>query len=696
MNQLTKHYLHRMVMIGLFVFGIIAGIFWYYSRELPPLSELQNYQMSSGSEVYDCNGRMIYLYAYEYRKLTNFSELPDNLIKALITIEDNNFYKHWGVDIFGTMRAFLVDIVRMDFAQGASTITQQLARNMFLTLDKQLPRKIKEAMLAVMIEKNYSKNEILEIYLNKIYFGNGVYGVETAAMRYFGKKAKDLSTAECATLAGVIQRPNYYSPILHPDHAYERRNFVLKRMLQEKRLSQEEFDIAISEPLILHPTEEDRPRQKSNYFIEYLRVMLEKKYGADRLFGGGLKIYTTLDMDLQEYADSVMNKQLTYLENLRGYPFKYKGYNRVSSNIKTPYLQGGVYSIEPETGYVRVMIGGRNFEHSKFNRIVQAKRQPGSAFKPLLYVSALERGYTPATVIYDGPMAFVQSDTIFWEPKNYEKRYYGYTRMRDAIKRSQNIYAIKTIFDIGPDAVIKTAQNFGLTYKLLPVYSLAVGSCEVIPKQLIEAFTVFPNNGNIVKPQFILKIEDRMGNVIERANPQFRRVIDPRTAYLMNSMLESVVNEGTANGVRAYGYHQPAAGKTGTTDDYRDGWFIGFNKKLCTGVWVGFDNNSPMGSGMSGSMVAIPVWSQVMGKATEQYQRRHEEANYNFTKPDGVVQTLISKTTGLLPKNGADPTMYEYFIQGTEPSQESDSTSYNFYPTHYRTSRGKFIIRLGK
>ncbi len=693
MKSLIWKYLNKMFMISILVFGIISGIFWYYSRELPPLSELQHYQVSAGSEVYDANNKLIHIFAYEYRKLTAYNDLPDHLIKAVITIEDEDFYKHWGMDMLGTLRAVFVDVQRMDFAQGASTISQQLARNMFLSADKKMPRKIKEAMLSVMIEKNFSKNEILEIYLNKIYWGNGIYGVEAASLRYFSKKASELTIGESALLVGMIQRPEYYSPLNHPERAIKRRNLVLNKLLNKKMITEEEYSEALESQIAISQSKETSKKEKSNYFIDYLRQQMERKYGTERVFSGGLKIYATVDMDLQIYADSILTQHLSRLEDIYDYDFKLKDFHREKSNIFTPYLQGGIYAIEPETGYVRILIGGRNFSHSKYNRIMQAKRQPGSVFKPILYTAALEKGFTTATVIKDQPIIFTQSDTVFWEPKNNDNHYYGYTRLRDAIKRSQNVYAIKTILDIGPSSVVTTAKNFGLTTKFLPVYSLAVGTCEVIPYELITAFTTFPNNGERVKPIYASRVEDKLGNVLERPVPEKIRVVDPRIAYLMTSMLETVVNEGTGNVVRSFGYHLPAAGKTGTTDDYRDAWFIGFNRKLVTGIWVGFDDNKPMGNRQTGSAVAAPVWSAVMNKAVMQYTRRKEASDYTFVKPEGLVTTTINRQTGHYASGGN--IMQEYFIDGTQPTSSSDSTAYNFYPTHYRTNnKSKFIIQI--
>jgi penicillin-binding protein 1A len=682
----TLKYLKYLGYVVMVFLGIVVGLFWFYKDELPPMSELQHYTMRTGSEVYDRNGKLFHMFAFEQRKLVNLKELPQYVPDALISLEDKHFYHHFGIDLIGTTRAFIVDVFRGSFSQGASTITQQLARNMFLTLDKQLPRKIKEALLSFRIESNFSKDEILEMYFNKIYFGNGVYGIETASLYYFGKHAKNLTLPEGATLVGMVQRPNYFDPQRYPDRALNRRNLVIKRMLEEKKITKAEYQEAISAPLISDQSymEDDA----ADYFLEYIRLYLERKYGTKKLFEGGLKIYTTIDFDLTQYADSMLNLQLTRLEQKEGMWFRYKKFDRKSVNISTPYLQGGVLTMDNKTGYVRVMIGGRNFNHSKFNRIMMARRQPGSAFKPILYTAAIEKGYTPATVIRDEPMIFTLSDGTTWEPHNYNyDEYYGLTRMREAITKSQNMWAVKTIYDIGVSPVVSAAYRFGLTSPQLPTYSLALGSSEVIPMELITGYTAFPNNGYRTKPIFITRVEDKKGKILERAHEEKTKVCDPKVAYLLTSMMQSVVDNGTATVVRTQGYTWPAAGKTGTTDDYRDAWFIGFNREMITGIWIGFDNNQSMGAGMTGGVACAPIWPYIMRRAiTNDNEGRRPAINnprYTFEVPEGIVTANINPVTGFLSKN-PESGFNEVFIDGTEPKVTADSLIYNYYPTRYR------------
>jgi len=703
MKKLITNYLKWILFAVILFTGIAIGLFYYYSRELPPLSLLQRYEMKVGSEVYDINDNLIHRFSFEQRQLTNLNDLPDYLVEGMVAVEDKYFYEHWGMDLIGFARAILVDIKNRSFSQGASTITQQLARNMFLSLDKKIPRKIKELLLAIRIEQNYSKEEILEMYLNKSPFGPGLYGIEIASLKYFNKRPKDLNIPEAALLIGMPQLPSAYYPYRYPERALNRRNFVLKRMRDEEVITELEYHVAVQDSIRLTPPTGNEG--SADYFTEYIRPMLENKYGTTRLFTGGLKIYTTLDYELQVYADSMLNLNLTKFENKNDYEAKFADFPADTTNIITPYVQGGVFAIEPETGYVLVMIGGRNFKHSKYNRIMQARRQPGSSFKPILYTTALANGYTPATIIKDEPVTFIHSDTLVYRSRNYSRKNFGYTRLRNALKKSRNVCAIKVITDVGPRKVVDYAELFGITSRLYPVTTLAVGSVEVLPYELISGYTTFPNGGERVKPIFIRRVEDNNGNIIESTRTEKIRVIDEKTAYLMVSMMESVVESGTGVGVRwqSGGYRWSAAGKTGTTDDYRDAWFVGYNKKLVTGIWVGFDDNSSLGKNQSGAVAALPTWPAVMRKAVyldspvnRNGQPIVDGSKYKFDRPDGMIEVEISSETGLLPRSSYEEVVREVFISGTEPTPLSDSLDYNFYPTMYRVNEmDSLVIDLG-
>lgn len=694
-----KYFLYAIV----FFIAVGFGLFYYYSKELPPLSQLQRYEMKVGSEVYDINDNLIYTFQVERRRLTNINELPDYVIDGLIAVEDKNFNKHWGMDLIGFTRAILVNLKNISFSQGASTITQQLARNMFLSLDKQIPRKIKELLLAVRIESHFSKEEILEMYLNKAPFGPGLYGIELAASKYFNKSPAELSIPEAALIIGMPQLPSAYYPYRHPERAIKRRNIVLRRMMEENVITPGQYTMAIHDSLKL--SQPSGSKSSVDYFIEHIRSDLEREYGTTQLFTGGLKIYTTIDYELQAYADSIMNFVLTKFENKNNYEFKYEDFPADTVNIITPYIQGGIFAIEPETGYVRIMIGGRNFNHSKFNRMMQAKRQPGSSFKPILYTTALVNGYTPATIIEDESVSFIHSDTLVYQAHNYSRKYFGYTRLREGLMKSRNIFAIKTIYDVNPGKVKEFARRFGITTRMYPIYTLGIGSVEVYPYELISAYTTFPNGGERVSPVFVRRVEDRRGNILEINEAEKIRVVDEKIAYQMVSLMKSVVESGTGVGIRWQngGYRWTAAGKTGTTDDFRDAWFVGYNRKLVTGIWVGFDDNSTLGRSQSGATAALPAWPPIMKK----YIHLNSEVNamgkpivdssiYNFKRPEGIVDVEISKETGLLPKSEYEETIKEIFIAGTEPTPLSDSLNYNFYPTLYREhDMDSLVIDLG-
>ncbi|MCB5252484.1 MAG: PBP1A family penicillin-binding protein [Candidatus Cloacimonadaceae bacterium] len=658
------------------VIGMIAGTIWFYSDTLPPTSELRNFTMRSGSEVYDRSGKMIYLFAFEKRKLVSLKELPDYLVDALLVTEDKNFYKHHGIDILGNIRALAIDIVRMDFSQGASTITQQMARNMFLTLDKRISRKMKEIILAFRIEREFSKDEILEIYFNKIFWGGQLHGIEAAALNYYGKHASDLTLAESAALIGMIQRPNYYNPIKHPERTEARRNRVLGRMLQARKISQEEHDLAISAPLRRQGS--SMRQTASDYFIEHIRLYLERKYGTDRLFEGGLRIYTTLDQDLTVYADSVLNDYLTQIENRYNYSNKFADISANAYDVNTRYLQGGLVLMENDTGYVRAMIGGRDFAHSKFNRMTQARRQPGSAIKPVYYTAAIEKGYTPATVIKDERISLIAGNGKLWTPSNYSKKFYGFTRMRTALTHSYNIWAVKTAIDLGFDTMTDAFNRFGINRKVTD-YSAALGTYEVTPITLISAYTTFPNQGTRVSPVFIQRVEDLDGRVLERGIANKSTVTSAEVSYLMTSMMQSVTTSGTGAGARK-NYHWQVAGKTGTSSDHRDAWFIGFNPKFTLGIWNGFDSNA----NISSSAACTPIWGQIMTHCIRLDNRgklpSSDHPSYVFERPDDIVTRTINPKTGFVTKQGG---IEEYFIKDNIPPVMADTLQFNFYPTRW-------------
>ena len=428
---------------------------------------------------------------------------------------------------------------------------------------------------------------------------------------------------------------------------------------------------------------------------------LLKSFSVEQIFGGGLKVYTPLNFELQNFADSIVNVELSKVEERNEYEVKYKDYPVDTAAFNTDYLQAGVFSLDPHTGYVRVLVGGRNFAHSKFNRIMQAKRQPGSSFKPIVYSAAIHSGYTPATVIQDEPVEFVQSDTVFWEPVNYSRRNYSYLRMREALKKSKNIYTVKMGYDITPKRIVYMARKFGLTGRLTYSQSVCLGSHELLPYELISGYTAFANKGKRVEPIFVTRIENSQGKVLLESKVKEEQVLSQQEAFLMNSMLQSVIKEGTGQRALWMGYRWPAGGKTGTTSDFRDAWFVGFNKFLVTGVWVGFDDFRTIGDGQAGSNVALPIWVKVMKKAVYDNQDLRDDNNridskkMEFEKPDGIISKKISKVSGLLPKSSNESVMLEYFINGTQPTI-SYPHRYNFKPTCYKNNqKNRLIIDFG-
>jgi penicillin-binding protein 1A len=652
--------------------GVFLGAFWFYQDDLPPTSELRNYTLTSGSEVYDRNGKMIYLFAFEKRKLVSLKELPPHLVDALLVTEDKRFYSHFGVDLISNVRAILIDLKTLDFSQGASTITQQMARNMFLTLDKRISRKMREIILAFRIESSFSKDEILEIYFNKIFWGVQNHGVETAALYYFDKHARELTLSESAMLVGMIQRPNYYDPIKHPDRARARRDNVLERMYKSDKITEADYLDAVSQPLTPRNAS-NYSRFASDYFIEHIRLYLERKYGTEKLFEGGLRIYTTVDSDVSNAADSIMNNYLARVEKNGGHPHKFADVPENARDINPRYIQGGLVLLDNRTGQVLTMIGGREFRHSKFNRMTQAKRQPGSSIKPVYYTVAVEKGYTPATIINDAPISFGS-----WTPHNYNMEYNGLTRMRVALQWSYNVWAVKCAQDIGLNSLTDAFKRFGLNVKAENL-TAALGSHEVTPIDMVSGFTTFPNAGSRVTPVFITKVEDSKGKTLETNTTSKHKVCSPEVAYIMTSMLETVTHSGTG-GASRNGYLWPNAGKTGTSQNYNDSWFIGFNKAYTLGIWTGFDNSrSRVGfanaSRMWGPIMTTAIKIQNKGKTPPK-----NDSRYSFNRPPKIVEQNINPTTGFSVEEGG---IKEIFIEGTEPPVVNDSLQYNFYPTSY-------------
>jgi len=549
------------------------------------------------------------------RQLIAIEEAPRNLINAFLASEDNDFYKHPGVHARRFVVAMFWNLLK-GTRQGASTITQQLARNLMLTRQKILERKVKEWILAVQIERRYSKDEILERYLNFIdlgrHSGRSLYGVKEAARYYFNKDVSELSLSECALLAAIPKSPTTYSPVLHPENARERRNLILRLMYKRGYISREEMIAAQREELVVAGPRRNRFQGTAPYFSGYIRSTLEEKYTPNQLYNEGMRVYTTLDPIMQEAAEAAVIGQLEALDRELRYP----PYRSVLAQIdagQTPsrkpddYIQAALVCIEVQTGYVRAMVGGRDYRYQQYNRAVQARRQPGSAFKPFVYTAAWERGLSPSTTIVDEPWSWRG-----WRPENIGHSYSGTVTLRQALVRSLNIPSARLMNEyVGVSATIKMAKRCGIESPLGPYPSLALGSSEVTPLEIASAYGTFANNGMRVQPTPIRYIVDNAGRILEERIPETSRAIDERIAAITNSVLQDVINYGTGARVRRLGFTYPAAGKTGTTSDYTDAWFIGYTPRLVTSVWVGFDDPKKSVRG-TGSEAALPIWTEFM------------------------------------------------------------------------------------
>ena len=783
------------------------GYFFYLLGALPKVDRLADYRPPILSQVFGEDGSLVGEFYLERRTVVAVDKIPRRLIQAFVSAEDSNFYQHKGIDYLGVLRAAAKNLISMSKKEGASTITQQVAKSMLLTPEKKFSRKLKEAILAKKMEERLSKDEILYIYLNQIYLGSGAYGVQLAAETYFGKEVDKLTLAEMAMMAGLPKAPNSYSPIKHLDKAKERQSYVLERMVKEGYITRAEADHAKAEPILIHSLKKVNADQ-SAYFLEQVRQQLEEKYGEERLYKGGLKIYTTMNAEMQKGAyESVVNglKALDKRQGFRGAakylepaeidPFckkvedgidylalkqgsTYQGVvtaldkakreltvrvgdrtgtvskkdmewggklelvdgwgkpeskraiglgavlelqvkqpdqNRAGAVFaldQVPETQAALIAIDPTTGGVRAMVGGYDFKRSQFNRAMQAKRNPGSAFKPVIYAAALEKGMTTASIIDDSQVEYDSGKEKAWKPKNYDNVYRGPVTMREALTNSINVVSVKILENIGVQAAIEYAKKLGITSPMSDNLTLALGSSSLTPMELTSAYAVFASGGYRTTPYFITRVEDRDGVVMEQvaepkipvfteissvstplqaeegdgskpAEPPVLQslqplepstggapaggqlltaipVIPPETAFIMTNLMESVVSSGTGGRARALG--RPVAGKTGTTNDMKDAWFVGYVPQLVAGVWVGYDQERSLGSGGSGGQAAAPIWTEFMQHALAGVPVK------NFPMPRNVTLALINPLTGRLARAGTPGAVQECFVSGSEPT----------------------------
>ena len=736
--------------------GISAGAYFALAKGVPSVEELKQYKAVPGTKIYADDDTLIGELKIEKGVFVPLNRMPQYLVNAVVAVEDSRFWKHKGIDYVAIVRAAVKDVLHVGLKEGGSTITQQLAKITFLTPEKTLQRKVREAALAVKIEKELEKKEILELYLNRVYLGHGAYGMEMASRVYFGKSVSQITLPEAALLAGLVRAPSTYSPYNNLTKAKERQETVLARMEEEGYMKKPEKEKAGRQPLYLSSLR--RGQEANNYFVEHVRKYLEDTYGVDAVYKGGLRVYTTLDKKAQAAAARALQEGLRDLDKRRGWRGridhrdvdvdkemkKKEGIASLIANtgdivpgvvlksgakeavlkargiigklsienarwaavhldpktgratqisnfsldkiLKTgdvvrvgfksskgntaeltleqePEAEGAVVAIDPGTGFIRAMVGGYDFSRSDYNRAVFAKRQPGSAFKPVIYAAAMDNGFTPASVINDEPVSYKGGPKGDWSPENYDHKHYGPTRLRDALAYSRNVVTVKLVDSMGVDKVIDFARKIGITEDMPHNLSIALGSLSVTPLELASVYSVFASGGMKMKPIAIKYISDSQGRILESHDPEGEQVISPETSFLVTSMMEDVVNYGT--GWRAKALGRPVAGKTGTTNDYRDAWFVGYVPDMIAAVWVGFDDMRPLGHQETGARAASPIWVNFMKSV--------EIGEHSFVMPEGIVSYPIDPANGLLARDAASG-MKEVFKSGTQPREYSSSS----------------------
>ena len=717
--------------------GAAGGVFAAYVQDLPTLDALEQYSPSLVTTLYSDEDEPFAAFFEQRRILVSLNKIPPYLIEALLATEDTRFYSHRGIDPRGIARALLTNLRTLRRAEGGSTITQQLAKVLFLTPEKSLARKMKEILLAFQIEREYPKDKILEMYFNQIYFGHGAYGVEAAAQTYFGKSVDDLNLAEAAMLAGLPRAPNTYSPIVDKERARRRRGVVLQRMVEEGFITTEQAEAAAAIPF------DERAfaavRSQAPYFVEYARQYLEERYGSYALYHGGLKVYTTLNVRLQQAAEQSLTQGLREIDQQKGLrlvgggptarvtprrpgaplrpglvvegviqrvtargihvtvddysgeiPFKAMRVaegpkladafhpddrvlvrlEAVDHNRKTltlvlaqePEMEGALLALDPRTGQIKAMVGGYDFQRSKFNRAIQARRQPGSAFKPFVYAAAFDLGLTPSTIFEDSPISFpatIDGEQKEWSPENYDQTFRGPVTLRQGLEHSINVVAVKLLETIGVGAATQMAHRLGIRSPIRAELGLALGTSEVTLLEMVSAYGTLAAGGVRAPPYAIRRILDSRGRVLEERFPEGQQVLRPATAATLTHVLEGVVQRGTGRSARAL--ERPLAAKTGTTQDAADAWFLGYSPSLVAGVWIGYDTVRSLGPHETSATLAAPIWIQFMRAALE---GSPPEA---FPVPDPLVPVTVNYYTGL-PTYPQDPdAVTEYFLRGTEP-----------------------------
>jgi penicillin-binding protein 1B len=595
---------------------------------------------------------------WQERRVVKLSEVPPLLIQAILAIEDERFYRHYGVDPVSVLRAIWINLRSGGVVQGGSTLTQQLMKNFFLSDERTFNRKVKEAIMALIAERKYSKNEILENYLNEIYLGQrgsqGIFGVWEASQLYFSKPLSDLTVGEVALLAGLIRAPNRLSPYHSIDGATKRRNIVLAKLLDDRIINRKQYETALREKV---PRRElIKVTNDAPFYVDFLRRELAENYSNDELTAEGLRIFTSLDLRLQKIAERSLFEGLRKLEE------SYAGLRRKGADDN---LDGAIIVIRPQTGEIKAMVGGRSYQKSQFNRVFQAKRQPGSVFKPFVYLAALMTGvedgkkFTPVTMVDDSPFIW-NYEGQEWQPGNYNDEYFGTVTFRRALEKSLNSATARVARDVGIKRIRDIARRLGIQSSLPVVPSLALGAVEVTPLEVAVAFSTLANNGVRTQPLAVKQVIDPHGRVLEKRDVRVEKVLSPQTAFLMNHLLKGVLDRGTADIARRWGFTRPAAGKTGTTNDYKDAWFVGYTPDLLAVVWVGFDNQTKLG--LSGAQAALPIWTEFMKQATA------GTPITDFVPPPGIKIVDIDPLSGQLATSNCSYVIREAFIEGEEPT----------------------------
>jgi penicillin-binding protein 1A len=751
-----RRVLVTLLFVGAILGGAFLGAFLTYGREdLPQVSSLENFEPNVITEVYAADGSTLGEFAIEKRVIVSFRDIPPALRNAIVAVEDADFWKHIGVNPWRIPGAALANFRSGHKGQGFSTLTMQLSRLLFLTPEKTYKRKLNEMILAMQIEKNYTKEEIFALYCNQVYFGHGNYGVEAASEFFFNKPIKDLTLDEAALLAGLPQNARRLSPIENPERAKDRRNHVLDRMFEERYISAKELADAKARPVALHVHRD--PPTIAPYFLEEVRKYLERQYGSQRIYQGGLRVETTLDPALQNAANEALRKGLRTLDKRsRGFvasaesaledgqlpeplhldewdwpmaagdvvhgvvlasdrtmalvqvgdyrarvtardmewtrrtnvadvlprgtvaPFAIQSLGEANGKKEArllleqePKVEGALVAMDVKSGAIRAMVGGYDFERSKFDRATQAMRQVGSAFKPIIYSAAIEKmAWTPATIIVDSPISFPNPwNKTVWSPKNYDGEYWGPIPLRRALEHSRNVPAVKTLQAEGVETGIEYARKLGITGELPPFLPIALGAGEATPLEMVAAYGTFANQGLRMKPMMITRITDRDGNVIEEDRPEAKDAIRADTAYLMTTLLRGVVERGTA--VRARALKRPIAGKTGTTNDFTDAWFIGYEPSLAAAVWVGYDDKRlSLGRHEEGARAALPIWMDFWAAAMK------DKPAEDYPIPGNIVFVPVDEM-GRPARPGTPGVQMEAFVAGTEPKANAAMASLN-------------------